>query len=55
MVGIGKGCKLPDDEDVNTPKCSDAEPMHSDGEGDGDNGEEEHDEEWRASDDDDAA
>ncbi|OIT34401.1 hypothetical protein A4A49_12394 [Nicotiana attenuata] len=55
LVGVGEGYRLPADEDVNTPKQFEAEPMQSDGEGGGDDGEDEHDEEWRASEDDDAA
>ncbi|OIT03117.1 hypothetical protein A4A49_01934 [Nicotiana attenuata] len=55
LVGVGEGYRLPADEDVNTPEHSEAEPMQSDGEGDGDDGEDEHDVEWRASEDDDAA
>ncbi|OIT29394.1 hypothetical protein A4A49_18066 [Nicotiana attenuata] len=55
LVGVGEGYRLPADEDVNTPEQSEAEPMQSDVEGDGDVGEDEHDEEWRASEDDDAA
>ncbi|OIT01323.1 hypothetical protein A4A49_07462 [Nicotiana attenuata] len=55
LVGGGEGYRLPADEDVNTPEQSEVEPMQSDGEGDGNDGEDEHDEEWRASEDDDAA
>ncbi|OIT06023.1 hypothetical protein A4A49_28320 [Nicotiana attenuata] len=54
LVGVGEGFRLHADEDVNTPEQSDAEPMQSDGEGYVDDEEDEHDEKWRASEDDDA-
>ncbi|XP_019234746.1 PREDICTED: protein bfr2-like [Nicotiana attenuata] len=47
----GDGYKLPDDEDINTPEQSEAEPEQPDDEDDEEEEEEEeeeHDEEWRA-------
>ncbi|OIS97236.1 hypothetical protein A4A49_52609 [Nicotiana attenuata] len=52
LVGICDGYKLPEDEDVNTPEQSEAEPEKSDDEDDDDDDDEEaQDEEWAASED----